>query len=368
MSHDGGLTEVGIPTEALESLRTPCLVVDLAAAERNIARAEAIAASGGIGLRPHFKAHKCSRLMDRQLARPTAVGATCQTLREALVLARTGVADLLVANQLVTDADLAAVRDVASRARLTVAVDDPEHVDRLERVTPALPAPLGVVIEVDVGLGRCGLAPDRPELLTLADRVETASGLELRGLLAYEGHLSLKEDRAVRETGMLLVRDRIREAVGRLEDAGHPVETVTGGGTGTLEILAALGSHTEAQPGSYVLMDATYERLGLGFEPALYCLATVISRTVPDRAVLDAGLKALSAEHGPPRPVRPELQVTRLADEHAVATLAPGISLPIGAQVLLRPAHVDPTVNLHRRLHVWDGASWDEWPVDGRTY
>ncbi|CAN5616811.1 DSD1 family PLP-dependent enzyme [soil metagenome] len=373
MTRDGGLTGsgihgAGIPADALASLQTPCLVVDLAAVDRNIARAEAIAASGGIRLRPHFKAHKCSRLMARQLASGSAIGATCQTIPEASILARAGVADLLVANQLVTDQDLATVAEVAALATLTVAVDDLEHVRLLERAVPKSPSRLGVVIEVDVGLGRCGLAPDRPELLPLADAIAATAGLDLVGVLAYEGHLSLKEDPTFRESEMLTVRDRIRHAVGRLEAAGHPVKLVTGGGTGTLSSVASLGSHTEAQPGSYVLMDATYAKLGLGFEPALFCLASVISRVVPDRAVLDAGLKAMSAEYGMPRAATPGLQVTRLADEHAVATLAEGTTLPIAARVLLQPAHVDPTVNLHSSLHVWDGSAWERWAVDGRTY
>jgi D-serine deaminase-like pyridoxal phosphate-dependent protein len=305
--------------------------------------------------------------MARQLASGIAVGATCQTAREALVLAGAGVRDILVANEVVTPADLAIVASVAETAALTVAVDDLEHVRLLRRVVPSRPRHLGVVIELDVGLGRCGIEPGKAELLELADAVRATEGLELAGVLAYEGHLSLKEDHAVREAGMRLVRDRIGQAVADLEAHGHPIGVVTGGGTGTLALVAELRTHDEVQPGSYVLMDASYARLRLGFEPALFCLASVISRPIPERAVLNAGLKALSAEYGMPTVPSGELRVTRLADEHAVATVTDGVDLAIGSNVLLVPAHIDPTINLHSRLNVWDGTAIGSWPVDGRA-
>jgi D-serine deaminase-like pyridoxal phosphate-dependent protein len=355
-----------IPAEALAGLATPCLVVDVAAVDRNIAAAEAIAAAGGIALRPHFKAHKCTTLLRRQLASGVAAGVTCQTAREALVLAEAGVGDILVANQLVTERDLGIVARVAERTRLTVAVDHVDHVRLLARVARAPDRVVRVVIELDVGTGRCGLGPDRPELVPLADAVRDAVGLELAGVLAYEGHASHKEDRSVREALVWQVRAQLRHEVARLEAAGHPVGLVTGGGTGTLDLVAALGSHTEAQPGSYVLMDATYSRLDLPFEPALFCLASVVSRADPSRIVLDAGLKALSAEYGMPVPLAPGMRVLRLADEHAVASLDTGSPLRIGDRVLLQPAHVDPTVNLHPFLHAWDGTGWEGWPVDAR--
>ena len=334
--------------------------------EKNIALAESITVASGLRRRPHFKAHKCIRLMRRQLASGVAVGATCQTAREALVLARAGVNDILVANEVVTDDDLRAVAQVSSLARLTVAIDHPEHIRLLATIVPRLASVLGVVIEVDVGSARCGVRPDSLELVALADAVLAAPGLGLEGILAYEGHLSLKEDPRVRRSGMHEVKDRIEQACASLEKAGHAVRLVTGGGTGTLALAAELGTHAEVQPGSYVLMDSTYQRLDLGFEAALYCLGTVISRPAPDRAVLDAGLKAMTIEYGMPRALDPDLHVTRLADEHAVATVAPGAEAPIGSKILLQPSHIDPTVNLHDRLHVWDGAGWDVWPVDGR--
>jgi D-serine deaminase-like pyridoxal phosphate-dependent protein len=113
-------------------------------------------------------------------------------------------------------------------------------------------------------------------------------------------------------------------------------------------------------------MDATYARSGLPFEPALFCLTSVISRAAPNRAVADAGLKAMSAEYGMPVPIDPGIRVTRLTDEHAVIEIGPGADPSIGDRLLLQPAHVDPTVNLHSRLHVWDVDRWEVWETDGR--
>ena len=123
---------------------------------------------------------------------------------------------------------------------------------------------------------------------------------------------------------------------------------------------------TEAQAGSYVLLDAAYDRMQLSFEPALFCVTTVISRPEPGRAVLDAGSKALATDQGLPVPVLPGLRVLGLSDEHACLAVLPGVSLTVGDKVFLIPSHVDPTVNLHDALYVYDGARLARWPVDGR--
>lgn len=198
--------------EDLASLTTPCLVVDLAAVDRNIQRAEAIATAGRIRLRPHFKAHKCTRLMRRQLASGIAVGATCQTAREAVALADGGIADILVANEVVTEQDLFAIVELTRRARITVAVDALAHIALLEAVAPRFANTVDVLIEVDVGAHRCGVQPGSAELLRLADAIQTVDGLRLCGILSYEGHAVLKENRTERER---LVRDVADEQPGR---------------------------------------------------------------------------------------------------------------------------------------------------------
>ncbi|MCW2968159.1 MAG: low-specificity D-threonine aldolase, partial [Solirubrobacteraceae bacterium] len=152
----------------------------------------------------------------------------------------------------------------------------------------------------------------------------------------------------------------------RLERAGLACPVVSGGGTGTLDLAGEAGALTEVQAGSYVLMDTTYERLGLPFEQALFCRATVVSRS-GTRVVLNAGLKALSAEYGMPGAVDPGLEVISLSDEHATATVPEDCPLRVGDTTLLVPAHVDPTVNLHPALlAVAQDGGVEAWPVDAR--
>jgi D-serine deaminase-like pyridoxal phosphate-dependent protein len=203
-------------------------------------------------------------------------------------------------------------------------------------------------------------------VLDLARQIHAAPGLEFRGLQGYEGHAVLLPDRIertghVERAAALLAAERQR-----LIDASLPCELVSGGGTGTFDLAAEAGVLDEVQAGSYALMDATYGRLGLPFEQALFCRTTVVSRH-GDRIVLDAGLKALSAEYGMPAAVEPGLEVLSLADEHATARVPASCDLAVGDATLLIPAHVDPTVNLHPFLYVArDDGTCETWPVDGR--
>ncbi len=356
-----------IPDEILASLPTPCLVVDWAAAKRNIDFAARYFAEGRVRLRPHFKAHKISRLMLRQLAAGGCSGATCQTTWEALVLARAGVSDVLVSNQIVDRFTLAELAEAARLTRVTVAVDHVRHVELLARLVAEAKVELAVVIELDVGVGRCGLPADSADLVPLAQAIERSQGLAFRGLQAYEGHAVMREDRTLRGT---LVWQAARQAAherDRLAAAGFACEIVSGGGTGTYDLTAEDGVHTEIQAGSYALMDATYASIGLPFEPALYCAASVISRREPRAGVLNAGLKEMSVEYGTPRPSRPDIAVVAVSDEHARVMLAADSALSIGDVVTLIPSHVDPTVNLHSAVFVFDPvAGIERWEVDGR--
>jgi D-threonine aldolase len=318
---------------------TPALVVDVAAADRNIARV------AHLPVRPHLKAHKCTTLLRRQL---TGHGVTCATAFEALVLARAGFDDVLLANEVASPAARALLAEAAALTRLTVCADDRAHVELLRGL------PVEALVEVDVGQGRCGVAPG--DAVALAREVVEA-GLRLRGLQGYEGHAQLDPSREARAAAVARTTAVLTGERDALRAAGLPCELLTGGGTGTLDLHTALD---DLQAGSYVLGDATYGALRLGFEQALHLRTTVLHRR-GDHVVLDAGWKAASAEYGLPR--APGLTVTGLSDEHATARLDGTRELQVGDLVDLVPAHVDPTVALHPVLHTTTGAAW---PVDAR--
>ena len=360
------MNEHTMPPGLLDRLPTPCLLVDLAAADRNIAAAGRLLHGTGVRLRPHFKAHKCTELMRRQLRGQAFQGVTCQTPGEALALAAAGFDDILVANEVVDAAALDDLGRAAQAARIAVAADGLEHVRLLDAAAARAGVTFDVLVELDVGAGRCGLPADSPDLVPLAMAIDNAPRLRLAGLQAYAGQVVHSEGPQLRRTLCRQVELQVAAELDRLSSAGLGCRVVSGYGTGTLECLTPDTVYTEAQAGSYVLMDDGYDRLRLDFEPALYCVATVVSRSEPARAVLDAGLKALAVDDGPPVPVAPGLRVVSLSDEHARLAVAPGVRLEVGDKVLLIPSHVDPTVNLHDALFVYDGSALARWPVDGR--
>ena len=357
-----------IPPDVLAELPTPCLVVDVAAPERNIGRAAEFCRGRDVALRPHYKAHKCTALMRRQLAGGGCAGVTCQTSWEALTLARAGFGDILVAGPVADRHGCAELAAAAGLAGTTIVVDDMAHVAVLRQLCEREDVALGILIELDVGLGRCGLPVGSDRLAPLARAIEATPGLRFRGLQAYEGHVMLRHDRAVRRTLAWQALAQTRHERERLADAGLRCQIVSGGGTGTLDLASDGGVLTEIQAGSYVLMDARYCELDLPFEPALYCAATLVSRSSRDAGVLNAGLKSLSADQGMPVSATPGVRVLGLSDEHARIALAPASPLAVGDTVLLIPSHVDPSVNLHDMLFSYDSEPWrlTLWPVDGR--
>jgi len=258
--------------------------------------------------------------------------------------------DLLLANECLDPVRLRslAVASDTHGARITVAVDSDETVDA------AAAAGVGeVLVDVAVGLPRCGCRPE--DAGRIADRAR-AAGLGVRGVMGYEGHLMIVEDRAERTAGVEVAMALLRRAHGLVGG-----DIVSGGGTGTYDTNTWC---TEIQAGSFVLMDTAYRALGLPFELALTVLGTVVSVN-RKWAVADVGLKSLGMDHG--NPSLPGGSVWFCSDEHT--TFAPGSPLAVGDRVRFEPAHVDPTVALHDRLHVVDGDEVvDEWPVDLRGW
>jgi len=329
-------------------LSTPALVVDGSMLARNLDTMAA--ARPGDRLRPHVKAHKCTSLAREQAARGHA-HFTCATPNEVVGLARAGLgADVLLANACVDRERLQTM--ARCDGRVTVAIDSDE--------TLAAAAASGirhVLVDVNVGMPRCGCAPD--DAARLAGRARDA-GLDVRGVMGYEGHVVGEVDAAKRaeqtEVAMAILA-RAHAAVGG--------DVISAGGTGT---YACNTYATEIQAGSYALMDGSYAQLGLPFGRALALVGTVL-HVAPAYAVADCGLKAQSMDHG--NPAIDDADVWFCSDEHV--TYAPRRVPRVGDRVFVWPAHVDPTVAMHTRLHVADGSGLDAtivdtWPVDLRGW
>jgi D-serine deaminase-like pyridoxal phosphate-dependent protein len=332
----------------LDSLSTPALVVDSRALTDNIATMSG--AWPGTRLRPHVKAFKSTALA-RELAARGHTAFCAATAREIEGLAQAGLgSDLLLANELVDPTRLHTL--AALDARVTIAVDSD--------ATIAAAAEAGireVLIDVNVGLPRCGCHPD--DAARLADEAR-GRGLDVRGVMGYEGHLVGLEDRRAREKG---TDESVTILTRAHQDVGGDV--VSGGGTGTWDINRSI---TELQAGSYLLMDTAYAKLGLPFESALTVLGTVISVNRDGYAVADVGLKALGMDHG--NPSIDGAKVWFCSDEHITFSTRGGAGPPaVGDHIRVQPAHVDPTVAYHDRLHiVTDDELIDEWPVDLRGW
>lgn len=328
----------------LASLPTPALVVDGPALDRNIATMAA--ALPGDRLRPHVKAHKTTALARRQRD-AGHLGFTCATIREVEGMAAAGLGhDLLLANEVVDARRLGAV--AAGGARVTVAVDSGATVEA---------ATAGgvheVLIDVNVGLPRCGCAPE--EAGTLADMAR-ARGLEVRGVMGYEGQVTVLGDRQERAAAVEQAMALLLDAHGRVGG-----DVVSAGATVSYDLNRWA---TEIQAGSYALMDTAFAPMAPTFEQALTVLATVIS-VAPEYAVADCGLKALGMDHG--LPSIDDATVWLCSDEHV--TFAPRRPLVVGDRVAVRPAHVDPTVAYHERMHVVEGDQVvGSWPVDLRGW
>jgi D-serine deaminase-like pyridoxal phosphate-dependent protein len=346
---------------------TPALLLDYDKLTRNIARMAAFTAAGPAKLRPHSKTHKCGEIARLQLA-AGAVGITCAKLGEAEALAEGGIADILIANQLIGPIKVARLVELARRCTVTVAVDDPHNVRALSAAAHTAGVTIRCYVEVDIGMHRCGV-PDGATALELARLVDAGPGLVFAGLQTYEGHLQnvvpLSERIALAERDM----GKARQAKEAIEAGGLAVAQVSGGGTGTHMVTGRLPWMTELQCGSYATMDAQYQAVGgADFENALTVLTMVISRPRPAHAVVDAGLKSVTPEFGEPTVLADGATWLDSSEEHGeIALEGAARDLRVGDRIELIPRHGCTTVNLYDRFHVMrDGRLTDIWAVAGR--
>ena len=354
----------------LAALPTPALILDLPTVGANIAemarRMEPLPAA----LRPHAKIHKSPELARMQIE-AGAIGITTATVWEAAVMIDAGIADVLVANQVVGQRKVAELARLAGIGRPIALVDDRGNVERIAAAARAAGAEVGLLVELDIGLHRAGLR-SLGAALELAALVERTPGVRLRGAFGYEGHCMLEPDRAERVRKAETAIAQLLEMVDAFAAAGLSTEIVAAGGLGTWDITGANPRITEIHAGSYIFSDAFHRNLVPGFEPALTVLATIVSKSGP-MAVLDCGRKSIGIDRAAPELVGVEGEVRFehgehfIHEEHTAIVLAEEAALAVGDTVRLMPGYSPTTVNFYDSYYVTeDGLVSDVWPVLGR--
>lgn len=349
----------------VDQIDSPALVIDLDAMERNITRMAEFARKHQVQWRPHASTHRCSELA-LQMQRAGATGACVHKIAAAEALAAGGVRDITLTNQVIAYPKLLRVARLAARlqaqgGRLALAVDSTEGITRLaEAMAQAAPQTrIDVLVELDVGHWRCGVAPGEPAL-ALAQAVARLTQLRFAGLQAFQGRAQHMRSAAQRRAVATAAAQAVHATRARIQAAGLAVPLVTGGGTGTLVHEAASGVYGELQAGSFLFMDADYARnerepAQPAFEHALYVKTQVIARQ-GERAVCDAGHASHAVDAGLPwvagLPEDQGLAYHSAGDEHGLLTPETDATpLPaIGSMLWLVPGHCDPTVNLHDTL------------------
>ena len=360
------LSMIGQPTAALD---TPVLLVDLDTLERNIGRmARTIVHQAGVQWRPHIKGIKTPALA-HALLKAGAIGVTCAKLGEAEVMAAAGIDDLLIANQIVGAQKIARLVNLRRHADVIVTVDNPENAAALDQAARAKGVQLRVLVEVDVGMQRAGVAPGAATL-ALAHHIAGLPGLRLAGLMAWEAPALRIQDPGEKQRLITALLTQVTDTAQQCRDAGLPIEIVSCGGTGTYWLSAFHPGVTEVQAGGGIFCDVVYhQQWGVELSYALTVLATVTSRPTPTRLICDAGKKTMSVDSGLPQPLGlPPVQSLSLSAEHGKIELEAPSAIPrLGDRIAFVPGCIDTTVVLHDELYgIRDGLVETVWPLLAR--
>lgn len=346
----------------LDHLDTPQLLLDLDILDANLRYLQTACQQRGVHLRVHFKSLKCGSLA-RYLKAHGVERFLAAKLNEAEVLVDAGITDVLVANQIVGPAKLTRLVNLAKRANILVCVDDATNVTEMGTLAQAAGTTLGVLIEIDIGMLRCGVEPGKPAL-ELAQHIQATPGLRFHGLQGYDGHLQLLPDLEEKKRRCLEGMEKLVGTRRLLEQNGIPVSLVTGAGTGTWEWVSSYPGVDEIQPGSFLLMDCAYQAVRPEFGCSLSVLTTVVSRR-PGWFVLDAGSKAISKDFGMPIIKGPSSErIVRLSEEHTRVE-CDGPIPQVGERRQVIPAHCCATMNLHRQCVAVRGSRVEAfWPIE----
>ena len=357
-------------------IQTPCLILDLDALERNIAKMGKFAKDMGVRHRVHGKMHKSVDVAKLQIELGGACGVCCQKVSEAEVVARGGIKDVMVSNQVRDPAKIDRLARIPKLgARAICCVDDVTNVADLSAAAVRHGTTIECLVEIDCGAGRCGVTTT-PAVIEIAKAIDAAPGLKFAGLQAYQGAMQHMDNYDDRKAKIEIAVAQVRDAVEGLKAEGLECDIVGGGGTGSYYFEGNAGVYNELQCGSYAFMDADYgrildkdgKRIDQGeWENALFILTSVMSHAKADKAIVDAGLKAQSVDSGLPVIFgRDDVKYVKCSDEHGVVADPEGV-LKVNDKLRLVPGHCDPTCNVHDwYVGVRGGKVETLWPVSAR--
>lgn len=334
----------------INKLQTPALLVDLDIMEENLQKMASFFENKTSHLRPHFKNHKCIALAKKQLE-AGAIGITTATLHETETLVNAGFKSILIANEIAGEANLKRLIELSGEAQIVLAVDNEIVVNDIVRLSSGKKNKLSLVVDIDLGLKRCGIEPGFPAL-ELAKEI-IAKQVKFDGLMGYEGHLQRME---LSNENLLIRKEamhRLSETKNLLLENNIPVNIVSAGGTGTYAIAGSNEAITEVQAGNYLLMDTSYAPFAPDFKASLSLLTSVISVTPGERFILNAGIKEISAERGMPSLKNVDGAVLKILHaEHGIIEIGDKLlNVNVGDNIELNIYYSDGTVNLHRKMY-----------------
>ena len=367
---------LNIPAEVgmdAEDICTPALIVDLDAFEHNIEVMHRYIVENGLRHRAHAKTHKSVDIALYQIEHGGACGVCCQKVSEAEAMVAGGVKDVLVSNQVVDPRKIDRLAMMAKKARILVCVDDAGNIDDLSAAALKHGVTIECLVEIDCGAGRCGVSWGDP-VVALAKKIAASDGLKFSGLQAYQGAAQHVHDFEERKGKIDTAIRQVSDTVEMLKAEGLECDIIGGAGTGSYYFEGTSGVYNEMQCGSYIFMDADYQRVKdeqggdiSEFENSLFIWTSVMSKARADKAICDAGLKAQSVDSGLPVIFgRSDIEYIKCADEHGVIT-DPENSLKLNDKLKLVPGHCDPTCNVYDwYVGVRNGKVECLWPVSAR--
>ncbi len=358
------MSDIGLKKEQLD---TPILWVELDSLEENIKSLATYFKQAGVQWRPHIKGIKVPAIAHRLIA-AGAIGVTCAKLGEAEVMAQAGIRDILIANQIVSPPKINRLVHLSRTANVKVAVDNAQNVAQLGQTAVAAGVEIGVLVDVNTGMNRTGVAPGE-EAVELSLQVQATAGLRYLGLMAWEGHTLGHQDTAVKEQAIHQAVGLLLQTADQCRAAGLPVTIISGGGSGTYKTTPHIKGITEIQAGGAIFSDVAYQSWGVETTPCLFIRALVTSRPAPDRIIFDTGFKAMPAWHAQPRPLGIEgIKQFSTSAEHGVMILhEPNSQIRVGDTFDFVVGYTDSTLFLHDQLYgLRQGVVEVVWDIAGR--